>query len=282
MGKVKPDYAGLEEEIASLEGASVIGTVHAPDRDYPFYQVRRGNGTRKVLLSGCVHGNEQSGAHAIIAFFRGPVEAYLDSFEFIAYPCVSPFGFEHYLLEGGDGPDSYTRYDSDGLNINREFYAESQCQEARLILDSLDGRYLFTMDFHETDTDEEEALEGMENEPQGPAPGEFYLYEVCEDISKRVGHRIIENVEKAGIPVCTWPKISGDTNSGGVIYYPEGCGAACYASGTSFDCYLAENRTEQAFTIEVMRGWPMEERIRADLIALTTVLDEMLGEAERS
>lgn len=276
MADHKRDYASLEEEIASLEGASVIGTVHTKDKDYPFYRVRRGRGKRKVLLSGCVHGNEQSGAYAILAFFRGPVEAYLDEFEFTAYTCVNSFGFEHYILEGGDGPDNYTRYDSDGLNINREFYAESQCQEARLILDSLDERYLFTMDFHESEPDEEENLNGVEGEPQGLVPGEFYLYEVCEDISKRIGHRIVENVKKAGIEVCTWPNIMGDVNSGGAIYYPEGCGAACYASGTTFDGYLAGNHTDHAFAIEVMRGWPLEKRVRADLISLTTALDEEL------
>lgn len=268
MADYKQDYRLLEEEIASLEGASIIGTIHTKDKDYPFYQVRQGRGKKKVILSGCVHGDEHSGGHAILAFFKGPAAAYLDSFEFIAYLCVNPFGFEHDKRENGDD-----------MNINREFKEGSTCQEALLIMSSLESlaeRYAFAMDFHETSADPKYTFtEEDTDEPQGKIPGEFFLWETCVDKSKRLGALIVENIENAGLAVCKWPKIFEDTNSGGVIYYPEGCGTACYLSGTT-DAYMASQWAGQAFTIETVLEWPLEDRIRADLISLTTALDEEL------
>lgn len=270
MADHKRDYASLEEEIASLEGASIIGTIHTLERDYPFYQVRQGKGKKKVILGGCVHGDEHSGVHAILAFFKGPAAAYLDSFEFIAYLCINPFGFEHDKRENGDD-----------MNINREFKEGTACQEALLIMSSLESlaeRYAFAMDFHETSADPTLNTFTAEDvdEPQGQIPGEFFLWETCPDKQKRLGALIVENIERAGLAVCKWPKIFEDTNSGGAIYYPEGCGTPCYASGGTLDGYMASRWAGQAFTIETVLEWPLEDRIRADLISLTTALDEEL------
>jgi len=255
------DYGKLSEQIESIEGARKIGLVGSPDEKYPLYLIKRGRG-KKVLLSGVVHGDEPSGAFAILEFFQKHSREFEKEFEFTAFPCVSPWGFQH-----------GTRRNAAGFNPNREFKEETESEQNRLIIPLLE-KYLFTMDFHETCA---EPPDHMEGEPEGENPDDFYLWEVCKDKSRRIGDKIVASVERAGLPVCKWPMIYGDRNNGGVIWYPEGAGTQAYADGTSFDNYLADRHTAQAFAVETGGNWPMGKRVQAALISIRTVLDAKRG-----
>jgi murein peptide amidase A len=252
------DYDQVANKIESIDGTHVIGQVHAPDEQYNLYQIRRGHG-KKILLSGSVHGNEPAGVFAIIEFFKDHIQLFERDFEFTAFPCVNPWGFQH-----------YTRGNAANLNLNREFRRDAIAEETQLIMPLLE-KYVLTLDLHETWPD----LERIGNdEPEGKDPSEFYLWETCADHDARIGDKIIKGIEQAGLPVCKWPKIYGDKNNNGVIWYPEDCGTDCYASGTSFDSYLAANHTKQAFTIETPRDWQLEKRILAHILSITTALKE--------
>ena len=252
------DYIEIAKKIESIDGAHVIGRVGSSAEQYDLFQINRGTG-RKVLLAGGVHGDEPAGVYAIIDFFQNHASQFENDFEFTAFPCVNPWGFQH-----------FTRGNAANLNLNREFSDKTTAKEIRLIMPLL-KEYVFSMDLHETWP---EATRIGDDEPEGEDAHEFYLWEICEDIARRVGDKIVRNVERVGLPVCKWPKIYGDKNNGGVIWYPEDCGTGCYASGNAFDSYSAAHHTRQAFTIETPRGWSLEKRILAHIISIKTTLEE--------
>ena len=246
-------YEDVSKQIKDIPGSRLIG--YCPEK---FYKITQGQGDKHVLLSGSVHGDEPAGTHAIIDFFNNHAQPYLDDFTFTAFPCVNPYGFEH-----------FTRGNANNVNLNREFKKESEQKEIQIILPQL-KEYIFAMDLHET-WPEASRTEGPE--PDGEDPSEFYFWELCKDKSMRVGKDILRAVEKEGIETCKWDTIYDDNNNGGVIWYPEDCNTPCYALDSVFDSYLEKHHTNQSFTIETARGWPLEKRIKAMIISITTVLD---------
>jgi hypothetical protein len=252
------DYSQIANQIESLKGVRKIGRVGNSAEQYDLYQIKRGKG-KKVLLTGVVHGDEPAGVYAIIDFFQNHIHEFEKDFEFTAFPCVNPWGFQH-----------FTRGNAFNLNLNREFKQDASAEETRLIMPLLE-EYVFAMDLHETWP---ESTRIEDDEPKGADPNEFYLWEICENTAIRVGSKIVKNIEEIGLPVCKWSRIYGDKNNGGVIWYPEDCGTNCYATGTSFDSYLAANHTKQAFTIETPRDWPLKKRVLAHVISIKTALQE--------
>ena len=119
-------------------------------------------------------------------------------------------------------------------------------------------------------------------EPDGEDPNEFFMWEICKDKEQRVGATIIQRVRAAGLPICTWPKIFNEVNTEGVIAYPEAIATPCYAQGTSFDAYSERMLTEHSFTIETSREWPLEKRVLADIISITTMLEACLESGQQA
>ena len=259
------NYAELAKHIEAIEGAAVIGSVSS--ERFPLYRIRCGQGM-PVLLSGAVHGDEPAGAHALVEFFRNHSARYEDKFAFTAFPCVNPWGFEH-----------EQRGNEQGLNLNREFKEDTTAEEIKLML-PLFSRYRFAMDLHESWTGASRVPGAAE--PDGEDPNEFFMWEICKDKEQRVGATIIQRVRAAGLPICTWPKIFNEVNTEGVIAYPEAIATPCYAQGTSFDAYSERMLTEHSFTIETSREWPLEKRVLADIISITTMLEACLESGQQA
>lgn len=185
---------------------------------------------------------------AVLEFLETHASDYRDSYRFLAYPCVNPSGFE-----------LSTRENARGLDVNRAFTKMSSMQEVRFVRDHLKRiglEFLFTADMHEAFPH-----------------GKFFLWEVCPDHDRRVGHEVVRKVEQIA-PI--WDKkrmIYGDMNSGGVIFYPEGARSKVYSDPTTFEQYLQLNHTPQAMTFETPTGWDLELRIRVHIHALRAALD---------
>ncbi|MBU2560837.1 MAG: M14 family metallocarboxypeptidase [Nanoarchaeota archaeon] len=132
-----------------------IGNASHDGADYPLLSVVAGNGQgnnkRNVLLSGGVHGDEPAGVFAVLEFLEHHAWEYLDRFRFFAYPCANPYGFER-----------HNRDNPEGVNINRTFGDQLRSAEGEAIRQSLSqvpGRYLFTMDMHESGTQDGDIYE---------------------------------------------------------------------------------------------------------------------------
>jgi hypothetical protein len=248
-----------------------LGIVDFHPNKYPLVMVRllQSPAKRNILVSGGVHGYEPAGTLAALAFIdelrkwheqRDSLSHHpFAEFNFYVYPCVNPSAYE-----------AVTRRNADDVDVNRAFHADSPSQEARLVIDALKRGpedYLMTFDLHETDPNEEDP-----DFDWGPNPTEFYLYEVCADKGKRVGRQMVEAVSNI-VPICRWPVIYKDTNTDGVIAYPEASGNETYAGGTTFEGYLIkEGYTDHAFTIETSTAWDLHLRVKAQLKAVMTAL----------
>ncbi len=212
-----------------------------------------------VLISGGIHGEEPAGVHTILKFLEHDIFDFLGNYRFLIFPCINPFGFEYGF-----------RFNTGGIDINRQFKSDSDSREASMVMRALWGygrRFACTIDLHETDPNW--ADEGFSKEAN---PCTFYMWETASDKNIRIGDKVIEEVKKT-VEVCDWPKVYGDVNNGGVIWYPEGCGNPVYAQGTTLDAYLNANYTPQSFTLETPCGWDLKKRIATNMVALRTILE---------
>lgn len=246
-----------------------LGKIKSDAHFLPFYKIiadnEDGEYKRDVLISGGVHGDEPAGVWTILKFLAEIAPTYLCQFRFFVYPCVNPSGYEY-----------NTRKNVEGFNLNREFKLPVVTLENRFIVDSLchgPAHYLVTLDLHESDYDleDEEFLNAGFTKHDNPRG--FFVYELLEDRARRFGRKIIDAINHATIPICTKPTIFGDLNSDGVVWYPEGYRSPIYASMTTFEGFLIQNYTDHAFTIETISNWDSKIRVKAHLLAVTTVLD---------
>lgn len=267
------------------------GSITYGPYNYPLYRVRIGDWQDKtrptVLITGGVHGYEEAGIEAALAFIEITVADYKHHYNFLVYPCISPSAYEI---------DS--RWNLNDQDPNRNFGIASTEQENALFWESLkniDRRFLLTIDLHESFEKDKDIMERQARKtaritgqpykkPQWTAdsiPTEFFMYEDCADPADRLGPSIISAVEKIA-PVCKWPTIGGDCNDGGVMY-PEGLSAesdyAAPSGGQALpnctDSFLrAVGLTPQAFVTEsYATGMPLQQRIDIQLTVIKAALD---------
>ena len=153
---IKRSYAEeVLEKLVRLKDSFEIenygALAHRPDR-YPLFCLKSKNWDDQlpnVLVTGGVHGYETSGVQGAIRFLETTASAYEDRFNFVAAPCVSPWGYE-----------TINRWNPYAVDPNRSFSVPSPAQESELLMQYLSGGgWDFTMhiDLHETtDTDNDE------------------------------------------------------------------------------------------------------------------------------
>ena len=153
---VKRSYQ--EEVVSRLNGANAYfdcvqyGVLPYEDAAHPLYILKSKQwDTNKpvALVTGGVHGYETSGVQGAIEFALNHAKDYLDVFNLVVVPCISPWGYE-----------TINRWDQFAVDPNRSFYAESPAPESALIMAYLADEGLnplVHLDLHETtDTDNSE------------------------------------------------------------------------------------------------------------------------------
>jgi len=143
---------------------------------YPLYALKSKhwrNDRPTILVSGGVHGYETSGVHGAIRFASDTVKHYLNQYNFVVIPCVSPWGYE-----------TINRWNPDAIDPNRSFYSQSPAQESALVMDFIDSlgiEFVAHIDLHETtNTDNTEfrpalAARDAIEQKQWDIPDGFYL-----------------------------------------------------------------------------------------------------------
>lgn len=263
-------YNELVAELRTIDpkvGEAVsLGTIPGSFKSYDLLGLILRNQQRPsphhIFLAGGVHGEEPAGALAAVEFCRNLAGKYIDDFTFHVVPCVNPEGFELGMRVGSRGRD-----------LNRNFTALTEEPECRAVMEwlsalrprSLDA-YVISVDLHEIDS--AWAAEGFK---AADNPTEFYLYEVCEDRERRIGHRLLTAGERIG-PACKWERIYEDLNSGGVVSYPEANGNPVYAEAKTLEGFLAQVYTRQSFTLETPCGWPLAQRVKLHLALIEEAL----------
>ena len=227
----------------------LLGTVTYGEFEAPLWLLRYTpeSVTRRVLLTGGVHGNEPMGAESVMRFaelLRRSPEAFPGT-AFDIIPVVNPWGYEH-----------DRRYNQQGFDINRDF-GPFQTQEARIIRDFMaDKQYDLAIDHHE------------DSSAQG-----FYLYDVAtphEDLCRA----IIDAVRKQGHAIAqdVWMVIFKTKD--GLIDAPLwSLYAAQYALGNSLINYVRLHHAANTFLLETPSDWKPRERLETQALARELLLE---------
>ena len=116
---------------------------------YPLYLIKTRNwhdNKKTVLVTGGVHGYETSGVQGAIRFIQSQALNYVDQFNIVVAPCISPWGYE-----------TINRWNPKAIDPNRSFYANSPAEESAALMQYFTEHHIDVyahIDLHETtDTD---------------------------------------------------------------------------------------------------------------------------------
>ncbi|NND45280.1 MAG: M14 family metallocarboxypeptidase [Xanthomonadales bacterium] len=197
--RVRRSYA--EEVLAKFDGLEPhfervpYGALsHDPDR-YPLFAFRTRDwhaDRPAVLVTGGVHGYETSGVQGAIRFLETRAAGFETHFNFVAAPCISPWGYE-----------TINRWNPGAVDPNRSFFDGTPSEEAALLMRYLADHpvdFLAHFDLHETtDSDNDEfrpalaARDGVEHE-NWHIPDGFYTVDDSARPQPNFQAAIIEGV----------------------------------------------------------------------------------------
>ena len=189
---------------------------HDPAR-YPLYCVKSkpwNDENPTVVVTGGVHGYEDSGVTGALRFLEEEAGKYSDKVNFIVYPCVSPFAYE-----------INHRWNRKAEDPNRHFFKGGTAEEAIQLMnavESLSMHFKAAVDLHETNyrdvglTAERRARDGQKpQEGDDFIPEGFYLV-IPSKSDMTVAHEVIDEVRKV-TPICKDASILGYPADKGVI-----------------------------------------------------------------
>jgi len=197
----KRDYR--EQVLTKLEAMAPrfdiqqYGSLEYSVGQYPLFVVRNKNWNSEnptVLVTGGVHGYETSGVQGALQFIDTELENYSEHFNFVVFPCLSPWGYE-----------TINRWNPDAVDPNRSFIDDSPAQECALVMEHLeqaDIDILVHIDLHETtDSDNSEfrpakaAREGEVN-TNWNIPDGFYLVGDSENLQLDFQQAVLNEVRQ--------------------------------------------------------------------------------------
>jgi len=196
---------------------------YAPEK-YPLFTLRSLNfdsSKKTILVTGGVHGYETSGVHGALMFLEQEAQNFIDQFNIIVAPCISPWGYE-----------TINRWNPNTIDPNRSFVEDGPSEECNLLMQeiaSLKINIFAHIDLHETtDTDNSvfrPALEKRDGVTQEvwDIPDGFYLVGDSEKPEAEFQKAMIDSVREVThiAPADESGKIIGeDITQEGVINYP--------------------------------------------------------------
>jgi hypothetical protein len=237
---------------------------------YPLFAAKSRNwraGRPTVLVTGGVHGYETSGVQGALRFLEAAALTYVDRFNLLVAPCVSPWGYE-----------TINRWNPHAVDPNRSFRDNSPSEEAAALANFVRGsseEFLAHIDLHETtDTDNSEfrpalaARDGTQH-ANWHIPDGFYLVADTEKPTRDFHAAIIESVEQV---THIAPAAADGTIIGEVV---DQRGVISYAAKALGLCMSMTDAT-YAGTTEVYPDSPKvsaENCIEAQVAAVTGALD---------
>ncbi|WP_257275965.1 M14 family metallocarboxypeptidase [Endozoicomonas sp. SESOKO4] len=191
---------------------------------FPLYAIKSRNWDSSkpvALVTGGVHGYETSGVHGALKFLEAEALNFVDHFNILVAPCISPWGYE-----------TINRWNPNAIDPNRSFYKDSPAEESANLMKlvaGLEQEVLTHIDLHETtDTDETEfrpALAARDGEDylEGGIPDGFYTVGDTENPVPEFQKAVIDSVRQVThiAPADAQGNIIGSpVTQEGVIHYP--------------------------------------------------------------
>ena len=142
----------IKSELADLVEVDQYGALSIDPERYPLFVIKSKQWQQDrptMLVTGGVHGYETSGVQGALLFVKSRLVDYQDKFNFVVFPCVSPWGYE-----------TINRWNPLALDPNRSFYPDSPSEESAAVMAYCKAQSISPVchvDLHETtDTDNSE------------------------------------------------------------------------------------------------------------------------------
>jgi len=274
-------YSGVSAQFES----SQYGSLPINNERYPLFGFTSSNfnsNNPSVLISGGVHGYETSGVQGAIDFLLNHAKRYIENFNFIIVPCVSPWAYE-----------TINRWTTSAIDPNRSFFANSPSPEAQQLMSFVhkilgaqqDSKPLLAhIDLHETtDSDNSEfrpalaARDGVKLE-EWEVPDGFYTVADTAKPQLDFQKAIIDSVRKV---THIAPSDANQQIIGADVVSP---GVICYDKSSLFLCG-GFTKAPYVTTTEVYPDSPNatpEICIAAQVAAITGALDYLMQLSDES
>ena len=219
---------------------------------YPLYYVQVGdlaNGKPSLIVTGGTHGYEESGVYGALEFLEKDVQEFADRFNFLVFPCLSPFAYE-----------VNQRWVHNAWDPNRSFdRSKPYVPESQLVMDVVDEArklagqdFIAAIDLHET-PDRDKVMMPPQYQRYGInitsddvlIPKGYYLISDIANEDPGMATAIIESVRKV-TPIAPDPEIHGEKNIEGVVV-SEGTDPTHRGLNQNYMKTLAKN----AYTTEI-------------------------------
>jgi hypothetical protein len=250
-------YARDVEEAARAGGWTVRHLSPCASGARPWFQraARSGPGAPAVYLSAGIHGDEVSGMFAVLELLREGDR--FAEFDTTIFPILNPDG----LMRG-------IRTNADGIDLNRD-YRNSKSAEIRSHIEALKtlGRFEAAMMLHED-------YEGIG----------AYLYELNQELPVGLGGEIIAAMGRH-VPIDLRAEIEEAPARGGVISRTEllrKYGPIEERPEWPEAIYLLVHHTRVAYTTETPKPFPLEQRVKAQIAAVETLLQAVQNKVRQS
>lgn len=240
---------------------------------YPQFLLKNQHWSKKkpnVLITGGVHGYETSGVHGAIRFAQEYANQYTDKFNFLIFPCVSPWSYE-----------TINRWNPNAIDPNRSFYKNSPAQECSSIIQAVAEHMqdvLVHFDLHETtDTDASEftpALAARDGKiiERKAVPDGFYLVADTENYCSKFHKAMIDRVK-------TVTHIAQEDSEGNILGIKLDQEGVIQYEARKLHLCMALSQAKYSTTTEVYPDSPKvddENCIMAQVMAVTGGLDYLL------
>lgn len=240
------DYSALVGRVRSAvsedrETSLYLHEITCAGRTYELMRIILGSGgSRRVLLSAGIHGDELAGVEALCEWLesRGYVK-FLQRWDITMLPCINPWGYEYGTRANGDGHD-----------LNREFNSSLPPQEVLFVQSVLQERFDLNLELH---ADED-------------SPG-YYMYETVQP-GASMGHRVLERIHTS-TPVNRDATIDGKSANGGVIARPREPGTR---SWWPMAVYGFAHGTPCSLTLEAGQS-TLQKQVQAHLQAIEAAME---------
>jgi len=268
-----------DEVVSKLDGCTdsfnikTYASLDVEEKNYVFYALESKNFDKKkacVLITGGVHGYETSGIKGALDFLLANSKNYLEYFNFIIVPCISPWAYE-----------SINRWNAKAIDPNRNFVPNSSSEEARFLyeyINSLKREFLLHVDLHETTNSDNTIYRPALAKRDGievkdwEIPDGFYLVGDVNAPNHDFQEAIIKEVKKVTkiAPSDKYNRIIGETISQeGVINYEIKALGLC----TGFTNAVFNTTTE---VYPDSKNVSEEECINAQVVTICSALEYLI------
>ncbi|WP_087563053.1 M14 metallopeptidase family protein [Polaribacter sp. SA4-10] len=109
-------YSDIEKLFSKYEATFKVSQIGSSEENRPIFQLKIGNGKKKILIWSQMHGNESTGTKAVFDLFNCFLNSSEKEFSQILETCTLVF----IPMLNPDGAQAYTRVNASNVDLNRD------------------------------------------------------------------------------------------------------------------------------------------------------------------